>query len=101
MRNVQFGFRPKHSTTLQLTRLVDRLSRSLGEKRIKGPVFLDVDKTFDTVWVDGLFHKLTVLNFPSYLVKTISSHLNSRTFEASFQTVTSTCRRMRADVAQG
>jgi hypothetical protein len=59
------------------------------------PVSLDVAKACDTVWVDGFLYKLTALNFPSYLVKTISSYLNSRTFEASFQTPTSTCR-MRA-----
>jgi len=39
--------------------------------------------------------------FPSHLVNVISSYLNGRTFEASFQTATSTSRRMRAGVAQG
>jgi hypothetical protein len=29
----------------------------------------------DTVWVDDILYKLKVLNFPSYLVKTISSYL--------------------------
>jgi hypothetical protein len=41
-----------------------------------------VAKAFDTVWVDGLLYKLTILSFPSYLVKTISSYLKGRTFEA-------------------
>ena len=54
---------------------------------------------FDTVRVDGLLYKLEVLNFPSYLLKTTSTYLNIRTFEASFQTATSTCR-MQAGVAQ-
>ena len=53
-------------------------------------------RAFDTVWVDGLLFKLTALNFPSYLVKTISSYLHNRTFEASFQTAISTRRGMRA-----
>ena len=57
-------------------------------------------KAFDAVWVDGLLYRLTVLNFPSYLVKTISSYLYSRKFEASFQTATFTCR-TRDGVAQG
>ena len=68
---------------------------------ITGAVFLDVAKAFDTVWVDGLLFKLTALNFPSYLVKTISSYLHNRTSEVSFQTATSTHRGMRAGVAQG
>ena len=76
------------------------MSRNFGKKRLTGAVFLDVAKAFDSVWVDGLLYKLTVLNFPSYLVRTKSYYLNSRTFEASFQTATSTCR-MRAAVAKG
>ena len=41
------------------------------------------------------------LNFPSYIVHTISSYHRGRTFEASFQTATSSRRGMRAGVAQG
>jgi len=43
-----------------------------------------VAKAFDTVWIDGLLYKLTLLKFPSYLVHTISSYLKDRKFEASF-----------------
>jgi hypothetical protein len=75
MRDKQFGFRPKHSTSLQLARLVDRITRNFGEKRLKGAVFLDVAKAFDTVWIDGILYKLTLLNLPSYLVHTILSYL--------------------------
>ena len=57
-------------------------------------------KAFDTFWIDGLLYKLTLLNFPSYIVQTISSHLRDRTFEASFQTATSSRRGMGAEVAQ-
>ena len=55
----------------------------------------------DTLWVQGLFYKLTILNFPPYLVTTISSYLYGRTFKASFQSATSTRRGMRAGVSQG
>jgi hypothetical protein len=101
MRDEQFGFRPKHSTSLQLARLVVRIARNFGEKRLTGAIFLDVDKAFDTVWIDGLLYKLTLINLPSYLVHTISSYVRGRTFEASFQTATSSRRGMRAGVAQG
>jgi len=86
---------------LQLARLVERITRRLGEKRLTGTFFLDVAKAFDTVWIDGLHDKLTLLNDPSYIVHTISSYLRNRTFEASFQTATSFRRGMRAGVAQG
>jgi hypothetical protein len=83
---------------LQLARLVERITRNFGEKRLTGAVFLDVAKAFDTVWIDGLLYKLTLLNFPSYIVHTIS-YLRGRAFEAFFQTATSSCRSMRAGMA--
>jgi hypothetical protein len=69
--------------------------------RLKGAVFLDVAKAFDTVYVDGLTYKLLALKLPSYLVKNIQSYLRSRTFEASFQAATSSHRHKRAGVAHG
>jgi len=75
LRDEQFGFRPKHTTSLQRASLVERTTRNFGEKRLTGEVFLDVAKAFDTVWIDGLLYKLTLLNFPSYVVHTISSYL--------------------------
>jgi hypothetical protein len=60
-----------------------------------------VAKAFDAIWVDDLLYKLTVLNFPSYFVRTISSHMHGWTFEASFQTATFTRCGMWARVAQG
>jgi hypothetical protein len=68
---------------------------------LTGAVSLDVAKALDTFWIDGLLYKLTLLNFPSYIVHTISSYRRGRTFEASFQTATSSHRDMRAGVAQG
>jgi len=101
MRDEQFRFRPRHSTTLQLAHLVEIITRNFGEKGPTGTVFIDVDKAFDIILIDGLLYKLTLLNFPSYVVHTISSYLRGRTFEASFKTGTSSRRGMRAGVAQG
>jgi len=83
LRNEQFGFRPKYSTSLQLARLVERVSRNFDERRLTGAVFLDVAKAFDTVWVEDSSTN-SIVSFPSYLVKTISSYLKGRTFESSF-----------------
>jgi hypothetical protein len=38
-----FGFRPRHSRPMQLARVVERITRYFGEKRLTGAVFLDVD----------------------------------------------------------
>ena len=100
IREEQFGVRPGLSTTLQLARLVERIKRNIGEKLLTGAVFPDLAKAFDSVWIEGLLFKLTILEFPSYLVKLVTSYLHSRTIVAVFQAVTSSCRLMRAGVAQ-
>jgi len=101
MGDEQFGIRPRHGTSLQLACLVERITRNLDKKRLTGAIFLDVTKAFDTVWVNGLLYKLTLLNFLSYIAHTISSYLRGWMFEASSQTVTSSRHGMRAGVAQG
>jgi hypothetical protein len=94
-------FRPRHRTPLQLTCLVERVNINFDDSRLTGNVFLDVAKAFDTVKVEGLLYKFTILNFPSYLVKTLSPYFHQRTFQTSFKSSTTTRRNMRAGVAQG
>jgi hypothetical protein len=80
MRDEKLGFRPKHSTSLQLVRLTERVTRNFGENKLTGAVSLDVAKASDTVLIDGLLYKLTLLNFPSYIDHTFSSYLWGRSF---------------------
>jgi hypothetical protein len=86
---------------LQLASLVERITRNFGEERLTGAVFVDVAKAFDTVWIDGHNCRLMLLNFPTYIVHTISSYLKDRMLEASFQTATSSRRILRAGVDEG
>jgi len=101
MRDEQFGFRPRNSTSLQLAHLIERIKSNFEEKRLTGAVFLDVAKAFYTVWIVDLLYKLKLLKFSSYIIHTISSYLRCRTFEAFFQTATSSRRGMRAGATQG
>jgi hypothetical protein len=94
LRDEQFEFRPEHSTTLQLARLVQELNTNFDDRRLTGAVFLDVAKAFDPVGVKGLLYKLTVRNFTSYLAKSVSSYLD-------FHSATSTRLFMRAGMVQG
>jgi hypothetical protein len=70
-------------------------------KRGQPVVFLVVAKAYDTVWIDGLLYKLTLLKFSYSIVHTISSYLKDWTFEASFQTARISRRIMRAGMVQG
>jgi hypothetical protein len=49
MRDELFGIRPRHSTSLQLAHLFERITMNFGEKRLTDAGFLDVNKAFDTV----------------------------------------------------
>jgi hypothetical protein len=86
-------------TTLQLARLFGSL-KNFGERRLIAAVLLDVAEAFHTVRVEGLLYKLTILHFPSYLVKTISSYLHCRTFQTSFKSATIIRHNMQAGVAK-
>jgi len=92
-------FRPKHCTSPQLALLVERITRNFGEKRITGAVLIDVAKSFDNVWIDGLLYILKLLKFPSYIVHTISSYLKDRPIEASYETAMLSRRGLQAGVA--
>jgi hypothetical protein len=86
-------------TTLQLARLFGSLE-NFGERKLTAAVLLDVAEAFRTVRVEGLLYKFTILHFPSYLVKTISSYLHCRTFQMSFKSATIIRHNMQARVVQ-
>jgi hypothetical protein len=77
LRDELFVFRLKHSTTLELARHVEGVNRSFDERMLTGAVCLDVAEAFDNVMVGGLLFKITILNFPSYPVKTFSHMFNA------------------------
>jgi hypothetical protein len=46
----QFGFRARHSTTLQCMRLTDHVTLNFNNNMCTAAVFLDIEKSFDTTW---------------------------------------------------
>jgi len=101
IREEQFAFRRNHSTTLQLTKLIDQLSANLNQGIQTAAVFLDVEKAFDCVWHDGLLHKMMKMDIPLQLIKIIESFLSDRTFSVKIESQNSSLRIGRAGVPQG
>ena len=59
--DLQFGFRKRHSTSVALALLYDRITQALYNGNYVLGVFLDFSKAFDTVNHDILSRKLYVL----------------------------------------
>lgn len=81
--NVQFGFRKQHSPDHQLFRLFKEINFNLRNKKSTGLLSFDIEKAFDSVWHEGLIHKLDKFNIPIHITKLIHSFLNERTFSVS------------------
>jgi hypothetical protein len=97
----QFGFRARHSTTLQCMRLADHVTLHLNNNMSTAAVFLDIEKAFDTTWQPGLLYKLSKLQFSTSFIKLIGSFLSQRKFRVSVKGETSTPSSMQAGVPQG
>lgn len=97
----QFGFRRAHSTSHQLVRVAEHISHNLNLRRSTGMVLLDIEKAFDTVWHEGLLHKLLTLSIPIELVKLVQSYLTNRTFKVFLDDSYSQPRNIPAGVPQG
>jgi len=76
----QFGFRKKHSTVTQLARITDYISNGYNLHKHTGMVSLDIEKAYDTVWIDGLLYKLISFKVPTYLIYILKAFLTDRSF---------------------
>jgi hypothetical protein len=54
----QFGFRARHSTTLQCMRLTDHVTLNFNNNMSTAAAFLDIEKAFGKTWHLGLLNKL-------------------------------------------
>lgn len=80
MPDQQFGFRYEHSTLHAVNKFTSDICWSLNNNNCVGACFIDLEKAFDTVWLEGLFYKLLKKNFPLHLVKMIWSMLHGKKF---------------------
>jgi retron-type reverse transcriptase len=96
----QFGFRERHSTTLQCTRLVGHVTLNYNNKISMAAVFLNIEKAFDTTWHHGLLYKLCQLECLTSVVKLIAHFLRNEN-SVSVEGEVSTPRHMKAGVPQG
>jgi len=96
-----FGFRARHSTTLQCMRLTDHVTLNFNNNISTAAVFLDIEKAFDTIWHPGLLYILSKLLLSVDLLKLISSYLSHTKFRVLAEGEISTPRQIEVWVPQG
>ena len=62
--SLQFGFRPKYSTTHALINLTESIRQSLDEGNFSCAIFVDLQKAFNAVDHKVLLHKLEHYGIP-------------------------------------
>jgi hypothetical protein len=101
LRDQQFGFRARHSTTQQIMRIVETVSLRFNQNKSTAMTLLDIEKAFDAVWHEALLHKIHSYGFPMYLVKIISSFLTNRHSFVSIGKASSSSFSITAGTPQG
>ena len=95
----QSGYRPEHSTQLQLTYLTHNLYKTLDSGREFTAVYLDISKYFDKIWHTGLIDKCKIdFGLTGTLLTWLTSYLTNRTQKvvindtcSSLQTINTGC----------
>lgn len=97
----QFGFRCGRSTSHAMTLFSEDIHMASFKKLPTLAVAIDLQKAFDSVWINGLIFKLHLLNFPLYLIHIVLNFLTGRSFQVRFKSKISSIFHILAGVPQG
>lgn len=87
----QFGLRNQYTTTrLQVTNVLDHITDELDLRHRTAAILLDIEKSFDKVWNDGLIFKLMTMDIPTELINILRAFLTNRTFRVKVEDKNST-----------
>lgn len=76
----QFGFRLRHSTTVQLWRDSELLHDGMRSSWVRGEIFLDVQKAFDKISHIALLFKIIARGLPGQLIRIYQYYFKTRSF---------------------
>ena len=75
----QRAYLPRKEANEHVFRFSTHIRSALDLGWTSAAILLDVEKAFDSVWQDGLRHKLTKFGLPNKLIRLLSSFLEGRT----------------------
>ena len=97
----QFGFRPKHSTYMAITELVDKIVHAVEKNESTVGIFLDLSKAFDTINHEILLYKLEHYGFRGIVIDWFKSYLSNRKQFVRYQMKDSDHKTIKCGVPQG
>ena len=99
----QAGFRKKRGTVDQLFKLSQSVSTALKKHKKAVGVFLDVEKAFDAVWIEGLKYKLgrPEIGIPTKMIRLLNSFLTNRHLTVNQDSTISNKIDLKASTPQG
>ena len=98
----QSGYRPEHSTQIQLTYLTHKIYEALDAGDEFTAIYLDISKYFDKIWHDGLLHKCkTDFGLTGTLLTWLKSYLTDRTQHVVIGNTSSSPKTTNAGCPQG
>ena len=98
----QHGFQKNRSTITAIATLTQFISIQKSKPNQKVNLVLrDLSKAFDRVWHTGLLYKLSINQFPLFLLRTIHSFLHNRTAHIRINSITGPAINIYCGVPQG
>ena len=98
----QSGYRPGHSTQMQLVYLSHKLFLSLDSNEDFTAVYLDISKYFDKIWHEGLLYKCREqCGISGAILEWLKSYLTDRTQRVRIGSTFSDWRKIKAGCPQG
>ncbi|XP_055377943.1 uncharacterized protein LOC129609842 [Condylostylus longicornis] len=74
------NYKNRHSTIHAMTKLSSDICWHINDQKCVAACFVDLEKAFDTVWLDGLIYGLIGYGFPLYLIILINNMIRNKTF---------------------
>jgi hypothetical protein len=97
----QFGFHKQHSTVSQPARITNFITHGFNLRKQTGLVLPDIEKAFDTLWLNGLLLILISLDLPDYLLFFLKSYLEGCIFSVHLNDSTYTPKPTPSSIPQG
>ncbi|GFU25675.1 probable RNA-directed DNA polymerase from transposon X-element [Trichonephila clavipes] len=85
----------------ELHDIEETMALAVSKKKRTGAVFLDIQKAFDRVWINGLTFKLITFKIPHPLIHLIHSYLTNRSFKIRINETLSNEHSVSAGCPQG